>query len=91
MLVLTRKLNESIVIGEGIEVKIVQIKGTGEHAVVRLGLTAPRDVPILRKEIFGEVAQENRSAAQAPQPTAIGNLAENLGPRRRPSGPETEG
>ncbi len=50
MLVLTRRLDESILIGDDIEIKIVQIKGSGEHAQVRLG-------------IYEEVREENRRAA----------------------------
>lgn len=87
MLVLTRKLNESILIGDGIEVKIVQIKGTGDNAVVRLGISAPREVSILRKEIFREVAAENQSAAQAPDQAALKDLVKELDALRRPSGP----
>lgn len=66
MLVLTRKLDESIVIGKDIEVKVVQIRGANDQAVVRLGITAPRHVTVLRKEILLEVAEENRKAATPP-------------------------
>ena len=48
MLVLTRKIGESILIGEGIEVRVVGVNGKK----VRLGMTAPSDVPILRDEII---------------------------------------
>ncbi len=65
MLVLTRGLDQSILIGDGIEIKIVAIKGTGDGAAVRLGIEAPRNVRVLRKEVLDEVARENRTA-QAP-------------------------
>ena len=58
MLVLTRKKNESIIIGEGIEVKIACIN----RNQVRVGIIAPRNVPIYRKEIAPFVT-DNESAA----------------------------
>lgn len=64
MLVLTRRLNESILIGEGIEVKIVQVRGAGDQAVVRLGISAPREVTVFRKEVYDEVVAANRAAAR---------------------------
>lgn len=65
MLVLTRKLGESILIEGGIEITVLDIKGTGRNAQVRLGIAAPRAVSVLRKEICDEVTQENRRAALA--------------------------
>lgn len=65
MLVLTRRLEESILIGDDIEIKIVQIKGTGAQAVVRLGISAPRSVSVVRKEIYEEVVAANQQAAHA--------------------------
>jgi len=65
MLVLTRRLNESILIGDGIEVKIVQVRGTGDQAVVRLGISAPREVTVFRKEVYDEVVAANRAAARS--------------------------
>ncbi len=59
MLVLTRKSNESIVLGENIEVTVLNINGNQ----VSLGFKAPKDVPIYRKEIFEEVKNENVEAA----------------------------
>lgn len=47
MLVLTRKLNESVVIGGGITVTVVEIRGDR----IRLGIAAPKDVPIVREEV----------------------------------------
>ena len=68
MLVLTRRLEESILIGDDIEIKILQVRGTGSQAVVRLGIVAPKSVTILRKEIYDEVVAANRQAAQAAAP-----------------------
>lgn len=65
MLVLTRKLGESILIEGGIEITVLDIKGAGRNAQVRLGIAAPRAVSVLRKEICDEVTQENRRAALA--------------------------
>ena len=53
MLVLTRKLNESIHIGNNIEVKVVDIRGNS----VRLGIEAPKDIPIYRREYLNEALE----------------------------------
>ena len=59
MLVLTRKVNQSIVIGEGIEVVVVEVRGEQ----VRLGIKAPDNVKVYRKEIFDLIQSENQAAA----------------------------
>ena len=64
MLVLTRKRDESILIGDDIEIRIVQVRGSGDQAVVRLGITAPKHVTVLRKEVHDEVVAANRQAVQ---------------------------
>lgn len=64
MLVLTRKRDESILIGDNIEIRIVQVRGSGDQAVVRLGITAPKHVTVLRKEVHDEVVAANRQAVQ---------------------------
>ena len=56
MLVLTRKSNQSIMIGDDIEVSVLAIMGEK----VRIGIQAPRDVPVFRKEVYLEI-QEERS------------------------------
>ncbi|ADU31862.1 carbon storage regulator CsrA [Evansella cellulosilytica] len=61
MLVLTRKLNESIQIGDNIEVKVIGIEGDQ----VKLGINAPRNVDIHRKEIYLAIQKENSEAAHA--------------------------
>lgn len=60
MLVLTRKLHQSIVIGDGIEVVVLEVRGEQ----VRLGIKAPRDVTVHRKEIYEQIHEENEGAAQ---------------------------
>ena len=60
MLILTRKLDESIVLGKDIEVKVLGI----EDGKVKLGIDAPRDVDIYRKEIYLEIQEENKQAAK---------------------------
>lgn len=64
MLVLTRRLDESILIGDDIEIKVVQVRGSGDQAVVRLGITAPKHVSVLRKEVMDEVVTANKQAVQ---------------------------
>jgi carbon storage regulator len=60
VLVLTRKSNQSIMIGDDIEVSVLSIMGEK----VRIGIQAPRDVPVFRKEVYLEIQQE-RAAESA--------------------------
>ena len=52
MLVLTRRVNETIMIGDDITVTVVSVQGHGPHAQVRLGISAPRATVVLRREVF---------------------------------------
>jgi carbon storage regulator len=62
MLVLTRKSNQSIMIGDDIEVSVLSIMGEK----VRIGIQAPRDIPVFRKEVYLEIQQErNGHVAEA--------------------------
>jgi len=58
MLVLARRLNESIMIGDDIEIVVIDIKGDQ----VKLGINAPRKITVHRKEIYQEIKQENIAA-----------------------------
>ena len=60
MLVLTRKLGESIRIGDEIAVRVVDIQGGS----VRIAIDAPREIPVHREEIWIQVQEENRRAAE---------------------------
>lgn len=62
MLILARRLNETLIIGDGIEVKVVGVQGSGDQATVRLGVVAPQHVRIWRKEVYDQVVAENRQA-----------------------------
>ena len=54
MLVLTRKTNQSIMIGDEIEVSVLAVSGDK----VRIGISAPRDVPVFRKEVYLSIQEE---------------------------------
>ncbi len=60
VLVLTRKKEQSIIIGDNIEITIVDIQGDQ----VRLGINAPKNITIYRKEVYMEIQEENRRAAE---------------------------
>ena len=73
MLVLTRKSNQSIMIGDDIEVSVLAIMGEK----VRIGIAAPRSVPVFRKEVYLEMQQdreEQRSEEREGVDEALGNL-----------------
>jgi carbon storage regulator len=73
MLVFTRRRDEAIVIGHGIEVRVVRIGKDG----VRLGITAPANVPVHRSEIYRLVQESNASAATS-DATGVAGLAARL-------------
>jgi len=65
MLIMTRKLGQTVVIGDDIEVTVVQIQLNQNQ--VRLGINAPRAVGVYRKELLQAITRENVRAAAAPQ------------------------
>jgi len=75
MLVLARKLDESIVIGDNIIVKIVSI----DNGVVKLGIDAPKEVSIIRDELIQEVKEQNRAALHKSDRDEISELSKLLG------------
>lgn len=73
MLVLTRKVSESIMIGDDIEVTVIRVAGDK----VRFGINAPTSVAVHRKEVFDEIQRENR-AAMNPQVSDLAQAGEKL-------------
>lgn len=71
MLALSRKLNESIILGNDIEVTILEIKGDQ----VKLGISAPKSVSIYRKELYVQIQEENKKSALS---SNMENLAKSL-------------
>ncbi|MBS4535782.1 carbon storage regulator CsrA [Clostridium sp. D2Q-14] len=61
MLILSRKKNESVIIGDNIEVIISDI----EDGKVKIGINAPKDIDIHRKEIYEDIQKENKEAANS--------------------------
>lgn len=75
MLVLARKVDEAIVIGDNIMVKVVSV----ENGVVKLGIEAPKDVAILRDELAREVAEINKSALHKSDEEELRSLGKLFG------------
>lgn len=73
MLVLTRKKNESIVINDDIEVTIIDI----QNDQIRIGISAPKNVPVYRKEIYAQIKEENKKAAESKN-VSLEELKKNL-------------
>lgn len=60
MLALARKINQSIMIGSDIEITLLEIKGDQ----VKIGINAPKSIPIYRKEIYMQIQDENKKASE---------------------------
>ncbi len=61
MLVLKRKAGESIIVADNIEIKIIEV----EEGRIKIGIDAPKEVSIIRKEVLDETKSENKTAAQS--------------------------
>lgn len=61
MLILSRKLNEKIMIGDDISISVIEIRGDQ----VKLGVDAPRSVKVFRREVFDAIMEENKAAAES--------------------------
>ncbi|HZK43220.1 MAG TPA: carbon storage regulator CsrA [Syntrophomonadaceae bacterium] len=79
MLVLSRKKGESIIIGENIEITIVEIQGD----VIRLGIEAPREISIYRQELWEEIKKSNQEATQTVE--KLGDKLDLLKEIKRPA------
>jgi carbon storage regulator len=75
MLVLSRKKNESIVINNDITVTVVEIRGDK----VRLGIVAPKEVPVHRQEVFDAIHGKAAADAAAPAPTVAAKPVDTTG------------
>jgi carbon storage regulator len=71
MLVLSRKLNQSIMIGDNVRIVVVSV----DRDQVKLGIDAPREIPVHRSEVFEEIQRTNREAAGLPEEAPAADAA----------------
>ncbi len=70
MLALSRKKGEALVVGNNIEITILEVKGDQ----IKVGIKAPKEVPIYRKEVYEQIQQANQEAMSDQTPEAISKL-----------------
>lgn len=70
MLILSRKLDEKIRIGNDITLTIIEIHGDQ----VKIGVEAPKDIKVFRQEVYEEIQSENKAAAAQPSPEKLSKL-----------------
>src|SRR6476619_1257844 len=80
MLVLSRQKDETIIIGDNIEITVVDIRGDK----VRLGVSAPKEISVHRKEVYEAIRRENREAAQV-KPEDLSGLGKVKPPTTNPA------
>ncbi len=82
MLVLARKINQSIIINNSVEVVIIDIKGDQ----IKIGINAPRDIKILRKEVYDEIEKQNKEAISQAETVNLNKLGDIF--KNKPSNPK---
>jgi carbon storage regulator len=88
VLVLSRKLNQAIMIGDDIRIVVVAV----DRDTVKLGIEAPRAVPVHRSEVYEEIQRTNRAAAGQPEPAPAQTArVADLTRGRRPPAPKRSG
>ncbi len=70
MLALSRKKNEAIVINNNVEITVLEIKGDQ----VKLGISAPKEVPVYRKEVYVQIQEANKEAMNVASADALNKL-----------------
>ena len=70
MLALTRKKGESLVVNNNIEITVLELRGDQ----IKLGITAPKDVPIYRKEVYLQIQEENKASISTENAEALKTL-----------------
>lgn len=70
MLALARKVNESIIVNDNIEITVLEVKGDQ----IKIGIDAPKNVPIYRKEIYTQIRESNAEAANITSPQVLSDL-----------------
>lgn len=70
MLTLARKVNEAIIVNDNIEITILDVKGDQ----IKVGIDAPRSVPIYRKELYDQIQKANEEAVNTASPQALSDL-----------------
>ena len=70
MLALARKVNESIIVNDNIEITVLEVKGDQ----IKIGIDAPKNVPIYRKEIYTQIRESNAEAANISNPQVLSGL-----------------
>ena len=70
MLALSRKKGESLIINNNVEITVLEVKGDQ----VKIGISAPKEVPVYRKEVYLQIQEANKEAMTEPSPEALKKL-----------------